>query len=62
MNQWRLRTKLGLYVTLGARAAAKFTANQDEALVFDERDNEVMKRNWYEQLLGQPLEVEPCAS
>lgn len=62
MNRWRLRTKLGLYVGLNGNVEPVFTANEGEALVFDGRDNPAIKVPFYQTILGQPLEVEACAS
>lgn len=59
---WRLRTKLGLYVGINRKAESVFTADEREALVFDDRDNQHIKWQFAEITLGQPLEVEMLAS
>lgn len=53
---WRLKSESGLYAGLiGLRAAL---VTMDKAQVFDGRDNEAFKKQFYSLILETPLEVE----
>lgn len=57
--KWRLRCGL-LYAGLDGLEVV--LVEQDNAQVFDGRDNEAMKKRFYEAASGYKFEVELCAS
>jgi len=51
--RWVMRTTdTGLYVSLGEQARAMLVREPEKALIFDGRDNEELKYNFYRSLLN----------
>lgn len=61
--KWVLRSPAGQYAYLGERLQMLLTSDLNQALVFDGRDNEMMKAEFYSIILKIPMtpELISCA-
>lgn len=56
--RWVLRDQNGNYAALGSKGSVIAVESINEALVFDGRDNEEMKRGYYRRITGMDYTVE----